>query len=353
MNERKSLLTINEAKEQRIMSKQRVLTPSKTTILNWIGNRFTPLEIKMSKRKNLLSSYKLYEISEKFLTGFTLVELLVVIAIIALLMSILLPALGRVRRQAKDVICETNLHQWGTCFAMYADDWDGEFMRGWTDNTCGETKNTDYWMQALRPCYKEGDLRLCPMATKPGTEISGNPGDCYGGIPPDSTFVAWGVFPGDTCGEPSSQWPPSTACDYGSYGNNSYICNPPIDCVNIQGHPMENNWRHTRVKGGAYIPLLGDEQWIDCWHHDTDMHPDYEGQPCQQLTTGNMMVRVCINRLDGFVKWVFLDYSVQKLPLRCLWKQRWHRTFDINAGPTDAEFLSTGTGWLARFPSCK
>lgn len=64
--------------------------------------------------------------------AFTLVELLVVIAIIALLMSILLPALGRVRRQAKDVICETSLHQWGIVFGMYADDWDGKFMLGWT-----------------------------------------------------------------------------------------------------------------------------------------------------------------------------------------------------------------------------
>jgi len=289
----------------------------------------------------------------RFIRGFTLVELLVVIAIIALLMSILLPALGKVRKQAKDVLCETNLHQWGTIFAMYADDWDGNFMRGWTENNpdCGETKNTDYWMQALRPYYKDGDLRLCPMATKPGTEIGQGP---YGGAAPDATFYAWGVFPEpDQCGEPSSRWPPSTACDYGSYGNNSYICNPPLSCKDIQGHPMSLCWRHTRVKGGAYIPLLGDEQWIDCWPHDTDMPPDYEGQPWQQLTPGNMMARVCINRHDGFVKWVFLDYSVQKLPLRCLWKQRWHRTFDINAGPTDAEFATWRTGWLSRFPPCK
>ncbi|MHC4115854.1 MAG: type II secretion system protein, partial [Planctomycetota bacterium] len=45
--------------------------------------------------------------------GFTLIELLVVIAIIALLMSILMPALRNVRNQAKDTMCRQKLQQWG------------------------------------------------------------------------------------------------------------------------------------------------------------------------------------------------------------------------------------------------
>jgi prepilin-type N-terminal cleavage/methylation domain-containing protein len=43
--------------------------------------------------------------------GFTLVELLVVIAIIAVLMAILMPTLQRVRRQARSVVCQSNLKQ--------------------------------------------------------------------------------------------------------------------------------------------------------------------------------------------------------------------------------------------------
>lgn len=53
--------------------------------------------------------------------GFTLVELLVVISIVALLMAVLLPALGAARDKARQVMCGANLRQMGIGMKMYAD----------------------------------------------------------------------------------------------------------------------------------------------------------------------------------------------------------------------------------------
>jgi len=62
--------------------------------------------------------------------AFTLIELLVVIAIIGLLLSILLPALKRVKEQGKRIVCLSSLRQMMMCWSMYADENAGKIVNG-------------------------------------------------------------------------------------------------------------------------------------------------------------------------------------------------------------------------------
>jgi prepilin-type N-terminal cleavage/methylation domain-containing protein/prepilin-type processing-associated H-X9-DG protein len=112
--------------------------------------------------------------------GFTLVELLVVIAIIALLMSILLPALHKAREQGKRAVCLSNLRQLMQAWIMYTDDNEdkipgsdvGYASRGtcWTDWP-SVTSDPLKWEEAIKrgqlwPYCKNIKLYKCPNSTR-------------------------------------------------------------------------------------------------------------------------------------------------------------------------------------------
>ncbi len=105
--------------------------------------------------------------------AFTLIELLVVIAIIAVLMAILMPALQKVKKQAREIACKSNLRQYGMSGTMYMGDNEQKFPSPSTWlYLSGQTNLLDWcgwhdgWKKAdgsLWYYMRNMDVHICPM----------------------------------------------------------------------------------------------------------------------------------------------------------------------------------------------
>jgi len=257
-------------------------------------------------------------------SAFTLIELLVVIAIIALLMAILIPALSRVKKQAQTVACQANLHQWALIWHMYTDDNNGYFPRVHLS-----------WRDVVEKYHQgERDMTLCPVATKLYTD---------GARPPFGAWEqTWGGGQNDYDNRPFAS----------SYGINQYVYNATTANGN---RDLDEIWRTPNVKQASQVLFFGDCAIIGATPEDSDDPPQNDGD-CGFVWSGaganqDEICRFVMNRHNGYMNDLFLDWSTRKVGLKELWTLKWHRKFNTTNKWTKAggAMPEDWPSWMRRF----
>ena len=265
--------------------------------------------------------------------GFTLVELLVVISIIALLVAILMPALSKARKQAKKVVCQAHLHEWGLVFHMEFQENEGRTIGGALHPEAqylgGGSPGAESWPEVMFKYYQNQEFRFCPEA--PVDE-----GNHYGDHKTGWNY-GW---------EAGIHWA-------GSYGINDWVYNPPAGVTSTWGRQLEGrNYNSPDVQDADEVPLFMDCVHIGSIPEDTDNPPPI---PLVGYYQSSLMGRYCMDRHgSGTLNGVFIDGHARSIGCKELWTLKWHREFNRQnahtlAGGATKSLWESEASWMANF----
>ncbi len=226
------------------------------------------------------------------------------------------------RKRAKDILCLSNLRQWGVAFQAYTQDHNGSFMTG-KDLDAYRGNGGPYfpgsggfwWMVPLRPYYGDHNMRICPT-----TNIEGK----------GPFSLRQGVevrIPQLLEEEPDRQYWQL------SYAPNIWIMNPVPNATTIlMRQPVENCWRTPDVQGASQIPIFMDCTSISAAPSHNDQPPTREDDFLYTTSVDNMKP-FCVNRHTECTQGLFMDFSARKVGLKELWELKWHRNWNPNNDP--------------------
>ncbi|XAM01365.1 prepilin-type N-terminal cleavage/methylation domain-containing protein [Phycisphaeraceae bacterium D3-23] len=258
-------------------------------------------------------------------SAFTLIELLVVISIIALLIAILLPALGAAREAGRSSQCLSNLQQWGRAKTTYTIDNGHELPYG--------SVGGGSWIAVMEEYMTDTSgqsANLCPK-TKARSDTPFFGANYYGEAElywesqaisdvNNQRFKSGYTFNGwlfevrkSGVGSPGSIIGAADGYIGGGNGANSFI----------------NGMDDARI-APTEVPIMGDGFWIDSLPHHTNTPSGNYVNPDPFLVFGlapGEIGRHTVDRHQGNTQLVFLDGHGESAHLGDLWDMKWHATF--------------------------
>jgi len=258
--------------------------------------------------------------------GFTLVELLVVIGIIALLVSMLLPALSKARDAANVVACLSNLRQVQTAHYMYMNDEKGRLIPEWT--------TAPAWPYLLKKYFgrlPDGSVSVSNTETRDKILI----------CPTISQRANPEIFSAPYNGSAEGPWEPyltnhsSMGRIVASYGYNRYMYNTvnPFRPTRQQSgywmvrDPSTTFWKLQKASQGE-IPMFFDSRWRDAAIDSNAGNLGY-----YPFVTGSQMSYVAMRRHHRVTNIAFVDGSARSIPLPELWVQKWSAVYQKMTPP--------------------